>query len=186
MTVDEFIDWAARDRAGRRWQLMDGEPVAMAPGSEAHGAIQSEAARLLGNHLLEQRSPCRVVSEPGVVPRVRANQNFRIPDLGVTCTPPSRDQFVSEPVLLIEILSPSNESETRANIWAYTTVPSVREILAIRSTRIEAELLVRNADGTWPAEPQILGPDGVVTLPSIAFSVPLAAFYRTTALAVPG
>src|SRR5690242_14274455 len=117
MTVDEFIDWAARDRTGRRWQLMDGEPVAMAPGSETHGAIQSEVGALLRNHLLQEGSHCRVVSEPGVVPRVRANQNFRIPDLGVTCTPPSRDQMVSEPVLLIEILSPSNEGETRASIW---------------------------------------------------------------------
>ena len=94
--------------------------------------------------------------------------------------------MVSEPIVLIEILSPSNEVDTRANIWAYTTVPSVREILAIRSTRIEAELLIRGADGTWPAEPEIINPGGVVTLASIAFSTPLVALYRTTALAVPG
>ena len=96
------------------------------------------------------------MTEPGIVPRVRANRNYRVPDLGVTCAPPSHDLMVSEPIVLIEILSPSNEADTRANIWAYTTVPSVREILAIRSTRIEAELLVRGADGTWPAEPEIV------------------------------
>ena len=186
MTLDEFLAWDSGDRSGRTWQLIDGEPVAMAPGSDAHGAIQSEIARLLGNHLLEQRSPCRVVTEPGIVPRVRANRNYRVPDLGVTCAPPSHDLMVSEPIVLIEILSPSNEVDTRANIWAYTTVPSVREILAIRSTRIEAELLIRGADGTWPAEPEIIDPGGVVTLASIAFSTPLVAVYRTTALAVPG
>ena len=65
-------------------------------------------------------------------------------------------------------------------------MPSVREILAIRSTRIEADLLVRGADGTWPAEPEIVNTGGVVTLASIAFSTPLVAIYRTTALAVPG
>ena len=49
--------------------------------------------------------------------------------------------MVSEPVLLVAILSPSNEAETRANIWAYTTIPSVQELLIVHSTRIEAELL---------------------------------------------
>jgi len=183
MTLDEFLSWDPADRTGRTWQLIDGEPVAMAPGSDAHGAIQSEIARLLGNHLLEQRSPCRVVTEPGIVPRVRANRNYRVPDLGVTCVPPSASLMVVDPILLIEILSPSNEADTRANIWAYTTVPSLREILAVRSTRIEAELLIRGADGSWPAEPQIVGPGGTLTLPSIAFTTPLAALYRTTALA---
>jgi len=185
MTLDEFLAWDPGDPSGRTWQLIDGEPVAMAPGSDAHGAIQSELARLLGNHLLEQRSPCRVVTEPGIVPRVRAHRNYRVPDLGVTCAPPSHEPMMPEPVVLIEILSPSNEVDTRANIWTYTTVPSVREILAIRSTRIEAELLTRNPDGTWPAEPEIIDSGGVVTLASIAFATPLVAIYRTTPLAVP-
>ncbi|HET7880471.1 MAG TPA: Uma2 family endonuclease, partial [Acetobacteraceae bacterium] len=166
MTLDEFLAWDPGDPGVRNWQLIDGEPVAMAPGSDAHGAIQSEVARLLGNHLLAQGRACRVVTEPGIVPRVRADWNYRVPHLGVT-SPPSNDLMLPEPVLLIEILSPSNEADTRANIWAYATVPSVQEILAIRSTRIEAELLIRNADGTWPPEPAIIGPRGDVALPSI-------------------
>jgi len=186
MTLDEFLGWDPGDPTGSTWQLIDGEPVAMAPGSDAHGAIQNELGALLRNHLVDRRSPCRVVTEPGIVPRVRANQNYRVPDLGVTCAPPSHDLMVAEPILLIEILSPSNETETRANIWAYTTIPTVHEILAVRSTRIEAELLIRNADGSWPAEPDIIGPGGAVRLPSIGYTAPLATFYRTTALATPG
>ncbi len=185
MTLDEFLAWDAGDPSVHKWQLIDGEPMAMAPGSDAHGAIQAELGRLLGNHLLDGRSPCRVVTEPGIVPRVHANWNYRVPDLGVTCVPPSRELMMPEPVLLIEILSPSNETDTRANIWAYASIPSVREILAVRSTRIEAELLVRGPDGSWPAEPQMIGPDGNVTLASIGFDAPLATFYRTTALAMP-
>lgn len=88
-----------------------------------------------------------------------------------------------DPVLLIEILSPSNENETRANIWAYTTIPTVREILAVRSTRIEAELLRRRDDGSWPEEPDLIGPTADLSLVSIEFVGPLAAFYRTTELA---
>jgi Uma2 family endonuclease len=182
MTVDEFLVWDADDVTGRRWQLIDGEPVLMAPAAEPHGAIQNELGRLLANHLAERGSPCRVIAAPGIVPRVRANENFRVPDLGVTCAGPSREVMVSEPVLLIEILSPSNEAETRANVWAYTTIPSVREILLVRSTRIEAELLSRGQDGTWPQQATILRPRDVLALTSLEFVVPLALIYRTTGL----
>ncbi|MGA3399243.1 MAG: hypothetical protein ABSC95_08480 [Acetobacteraceae bacterium] len=57
------------------------------------------------------------------------------------------------------------------------------EILAVHSTRIEAELLCRQPDGSWPNEPQIIGPDGTLALRGIGYSVPLATLYRTTTLA---
>jgi len=183
MTLPEFLSWDAGDPSGALWQLIDGEPTAMAPGSESHAALQGEIGRLVGNHLADIGSPCRLLSQPGIVPRVRANRNFRIPDLAVTCAPPAQGLMVPDPVLLIEILSPSNEAETRANIWAYTTIPSVREILAVHSTRIEAELLRRGADGSWPEEPDTLIGAERLTLSSIGFAVKLAMFYRTTALA---
>ncbi len=51
MTLDEFLGWDPGDAAGHRWQLLDGEPVAMPPAGEPHGAIQGEIIGLLGNHL---------------------------------------------------------------------------------------------------------------------------------------
>lgn len=183
MTLDEFLGWDPGDEEGARWQLIDGEPMAMAPARQNHAAIMTEVSRLVGNHLLERNSPCRILGQPGIVPRVRANRNFRIPDLGVTCAPPDNDLMVADPVLLIEILSPSNEAESRSNIWAYTTIPSVREILAVRSTRIEAELLRRDSDGNWPAEPEIITGDAILRLASIDYATVLSAFYRTTSLA---
>jgi Uma2 family endonuclease len=90
--------------------------------------------------------------------------------------------MVPEPVLLIEILLPSNEAQTRSNVWTYTTLPSVQEILAVRSTRIEAELLRRGSNGTWPALPAIIRPPEPLELASIGFTVPIAALYRTTGL----
>ena len=181
MTVAEFLAWSPGD--GRRWQLIHGEPVAMAPASRTHGAVQSELARLFGNHLVERGSPCQVVTTPGVVPRVGTNENVRVPDLGVTCAPPTLDHLMPDPVLLVEVLSPSDVAETRGNVWAYTTVPSVREILLVHSTRVGAELLRRGADGEWPEGPVTLGPDDALTLDSIeGFSTPLVALYRTTPL----
>ena len=179
LTVAEFLAWDSGDRSGRRWQLRDGVPEAMAPASDAHGSIQAELGALIRNHLLATDRPCRVVMAPGVVPRARARDNFRIPDLAVTCAPAGGGQWVPEPVLLVEILSPSNAAKTWANVWAYTTIPSVVEILVISSTERGAELLRRGPDGHWPEESERLGADATLELRAIAFSAPLAAAYRT-------
>jgi Uma2 family endonuclease len=84
MTVSEFLAWDAPGPG--RWQLVDGEPVAMAPASRTHGTLQLELGGLIRNHLEAAGNRCAVVAAPGIVPRVRASENFRIPDLAVTCT----------------------------------------------------------------------------------------------------
>ena len=59
----------------------------------------------------------------------------------------------------------------------------MREIVAVRSTRIEAELLRRRDDGSWPEGPDIIGPGDDLSLLSVDFVTALAALYRTTELA---
>ncbi len=122
---------------------------------------------------------------PGLAPRVRSGVNFRIPDIAVTCSEyRTEESAVSDPALVVEILSPSNQAETWANVWTYTTIPSVREILALHTVSINAELLRRGADGAWPEKPEDIDA-GSLTLSSIGFAVDLAAIYRTTRLAEP-
>jgi len=87
-----------------------------------------------------------------------------------------------DPVLLVEILSPSNHAETLSNVWTYTTMPSVREILIVRSVTIGADLLCRNPDGTWSERPETIE-EGDLVLDGIRFRAPIAALYRTTRLA---
>lgn len=180
LSVEEFFDWAAASPG--KWELVDGEPHAMAPPSRSHGMLQVELGSLIRNHLLAIGSPCSVLAEPGIVPHVGAAHNFRIPDLGVTCSSYTEEEYaITDPVLLIEILSPSNEAATRANIWTYTTIPSVREIVALHSTSIGAEILRRGIDGIWPKKPEVIDA-GDLVLDSIGFRVPLADVYRTTRL----
>ena len=182
MTVAEFPDWSASEGSGARWQLRDGEPEMMAPPSERHGSIQAELARLIGNALLERGSACRAVTEPGVVPRLRTERNMLAADIGVTCDAPSGTHALPNPVVLIEIPSPSNHDETRANIGAFASIPSVVEMVVLRSWEISAEVLRRQADGAWPEKPVLLGPDDELRLDSIGFRAALRAAYRTAGL----
>ncbi len=106
-----------------------------------------------------------------------------IPDLAVTCAPYQEEEYtLTDPVLLIEILSPSNQAETWTNVWAYTTIPSVREILIIHSTAIRAEMLRRDQAGNWP-ERTLTIDDGPLELQSIGLSTELRSVYRGTRLA---
>ena len=109
--------------------------------------------------------------------------NMRVPDIAVNCVPDERGQrALPDPILIIEILSPSNERETRENVWAYATIPSLREILLVRSTEIAAELLRRQEDGSWPEQPRLVAENDAVDLDSIGFSASPAIFYEDTHL----
>ena len=101
MTVTEFFAWTPP--SAQLWQLVDGEPQAMAPANHTHGAIQGELARLIGNALGEPGNPCHVVIAPGVIPRVQSETNVRIPDLAVTCSGyDAEESALADPVLLLD------------------------------------------------------------------------------------
>jgi hypothetical protein len=85
-----------------------------------------------------------------------------------------------EPIVLIEVLSPTDGAETRAKVWAYAAIPSVREILRVRSTHIAAKRIVQKPDGGWPANPSPLGEADRLNLESIGFDCPIPADYGST------
>ena len=183
MTVAEFLEWPG-DGTDTRYELVEGELRAMAPASGTHGTIHGRLSAAIVAHLDAKRPGCRLIVAPGVQPHLRADWNHRIPELGVTCTPSTvGEQMVPDPILLIEILSPSNATETWSNVPLYSTVPSVIEILIVYSTKVAAEILRRGDDGRWPRNAEPIGPDGMIRLQSIGLELPLREVYRGTHLA---
>jgi Uma2 family endonuclease len=180
MTVAEFLDWTPPNNSDYKWELHDGVPVMMNPPATDHGLIQSEVNRLIGNHLADHPR-CRIVANPGVQPQtVNSDINFREPDLAVTCEPRERGaKLVRQPLLVIEILSPSNRRDTWDNVRNYVSISSVQEILVLEPVSVAAHLLRRQNDGTWPANPIELMDDETAELASIDFTAKLSAFYRT-------
>jgi hypothetical protein len=64
MTLSEFLEWEPRDPAVRAWQLLDGEPAAVAPTGQTHGAIKVESGAWLRNRLAEGGPTAQVVFNP--------------------------------------------------------------------------------------------------------------------------
>ena len=117
---------------------------------------------------------------PGLLPRHRSGhpaQGARQPEragayLAITCGAWNPDDgLLREPVVVVEILSPSNKPETWANVWSYVTIPSVLEILVLHTADIRADLLRREQDGSWPDNPLSPGRMGPPTRPTSAVGV---------------
>lgn len=177
MTLDEYLQHPD-DADGTKYELVDGVLRAMSPATVHHGAIQMLIGLRIGNHLLNANSPCIAVTEPAVEIRFRANENRRIPDIGVTCSRYTQQTVdLPDPVLLVEILSPGNRKETMENVRAYMTIPSVREILVVNSIGFDVRLLRRQEDGHWPADFTSFEADQDMTLESIGLTIPANNLY---------
>jgi Uma2 family endonuclease len=171
MTLAEFLQWD--DGTDRRYELLDGVPVMMAPTLEAHG----ELALALGSEIRARLpSPCRVISEAGITVPDRAD-TYYIADLAVTCAPrePGR-RMVVEPVLIVEVLSPSTGQVDRwRKVADYRTLPSVQEILVVFSDERRVEVQRRTPDG-WRIE-DLIG-QAEIALACCNGAIPLEALYR--------
>jgi Uma2 family endonuclease len=183
MTVEEFYAWPG-DGTGRIYELVDGTLRAQDAASDTHGTVHTNITRAISNHLIANRPGCRLVTAPGVKPRIRAKWNHRIPELGVTCQPNRPDQHtMPDPIVIVEILSPSNQDDTWSNVALYASLPSVVEILIVDSTEVSVQILRRGADGSWPENPEPIAANGAVKLASIGFELAVAEMYRDTYLA---
>ncbi len=179
MTVAEFLNWHPND--GQKWQLFDGELRAMAPANAVHGYLQSELGRLIGNHLRATNRPCNVFSNAGVIPLTMAAHNMRIPDILVSCSPFDLKQAAPDnPIVIVEILSPSNGAETWANVWAYTSILSVQEVFVLRTDLVGGELLRRGSDGAWPDQTSPV--EQLLELATLEFQLKLGELYARTPL----
>jgi Uma2 family endonuclease len=181
MTVAQFLDWPG-DGTGARFELVDGAPRAMAPASATHAIIQGNVVTAINVHLRAQNSPCRAGTEAPVIPPLKSRINARAPDVTVTCAPPSDSPVFENPLLIVEVISPCNETQTWESIRALAALTSLREILIVSSTSVEAQIFRRDAAGAWPYEPEVVGHDGVVRLDAIALALPVAEVYRGTHL----
>jgi Uma2 family endonuclease len=170
-TIEEFFAW--NDGTDRRYELVDGNLLAMAPASEAHGTIVANLTIAIGRQL---RAPCRVVGEAGVIPADRGDTYFQA-DLLVTCAPPERGRpYPVDPVLIVEVLSPSTADHDRGRkVEEYSRLPSVREILLVSSEERRARTWRR--DGRrWIVEDLI--DDAELRLDIIPDPISLAAIHE--------
>ena len=181
MTVDEFLQW--EDGTDTRYELIDGFVMAMAPPAPAPGFLAARLCTAIGA-ALRSRPSCMVQIEAGII-RPDRDDSCYVADLAVTCNPPRpEDPVIRDPVLIVEVLSPTTASYDRQRKVAdYRQIASVDEILLIDSQTIFAEVL-RREGAHWITE-IVEGPAATLTLRSVPVGIPMAELYEGIPLPAP-
>jgi Uma2 family endonuclease len=178
MTVAEFVDWD--DGAEVRHELVHGVPVTMAPPSGWHAEITGNVSPILSRQLAR---PCRVPQGGGVA-RADAEDEFRLPDVFVTCAP-TPERYFRAPRLVVEVLSPSTEKDDRTDkLDFYRSLPLVEAVLLIWHEHRRAQLQLRD-EGRWIIR-DLIGV-GTLEVPGLGVGLSLDEIYqRLDVLAEPG
>ena len=169
LTADEFLARGGRAFGEGRFELVDGRVVAMAPTSDEHGIILANICRVIGTALGAAKLRCVMATGIGVRP-ARAPERVRIPDAVILCGEPRR------PVVLFEILSPSNEGRDYEERFAdLLTVDGVAEIVELAQDAAEARVH-RHHEGGWRSS-DVAGEKQKLEIQSLGISTRLGALY---------
>lgn len=149
MTYADYL--AAEELSTEKHEYLAGEVWAMAGGTPEHAAL---AARLIAelDSALRDR-PCRVFTSDARV-RVTATDLTTYPDVTVVCekleSDPIDPNAITNPVLLVEVLSDSTEAYDRGEKAShYRHIPSLREYVLVSQRSPRIEVYRRNDAGRW-------------------------------------
>lgn len=177
LTPDEYL--AAERLSEYRSEYLDGGVYPMTGASANHGRIIVNVATELALQLRERDCDVLVADMKVRLPDLR---KFFYPDVVVLCGElqfhDERKDIVTNPDLLVEVLSPSTEAFDRgAKFEAYRTIESLKEYLLVAQDRPFIEQFVRSDTGKWEYAAAI-GLESSLTLPSIECTLNLSAVYK--------
>lgn len=172
---------------GQMWPVgnPDNSPKLMAGAQPDHNRIKHNVERSLGNQL--ENSPCEVMSGDQQV-RVEDSNFNAFPDVVVACADAQFQNVrglgtLFNPVVLIEILSPTTEKFDRTDKWAhYERLSSLRDYLVIFSNQMRVEHHARLDECASWTETVYFRPDEQIELRSVAASLRVGDLYRRVQL----
>lgn len=177
-SLDEYF---ALEHAGHvRYEYWDGEIFCMSSGSKEHAQICGNVFYRLRQKLGGGR--CRAftselpVKTPTLLP-------YRYPDVTVACGDLNfesmrRIDALINPVLIVEVLSPSTEARDREGKFkAYQAIASFSEYLLIAQDTPHVAHYVRQADDRWTRE-DLTDLNAALTLDSIGCTLTLRENYE--------
>jgi Uma2 family endonuclease len=160
MDVDEYLAWA-EGRPGR-YELYDGIVCAIAPERVAHVKTKFAIQAALLSAIRARRLPCDMLAD-GITVRIDAATAYE-PDTSVYCGAnlPASALEVPNPVIVVEVLSPSTEHiDTSVKLAGYFRLASVMHYLIADPDR---PLIIHHARQTDDSILTRIVREGAITL----------------------
>ena len=155
-----------------------GELFAMTGASVNHSLVVSNVLTAFNNAL--RNSDCYVFPSDMKVELERA-QHYVYPDISVVCGgikyAANRNDVISNPVVIIEILSESTKDYDRGTKFqAYRKVFSLRDYILIDQDMVHVEYFYKNESGFWTLE-EFDNPNDCLSVKSIHTELSLKDIY---------
>ncbi len=172
---------ALESASNTKHEYLDGRIYAMAGGTPVHAALQLAVPNLLFSQLRAGR--CRAHGSDLRI-RVLATGLATYPDVTIVGGPreldPEDSNSVTNPTVLVEVLSQSTEDYDRGEKFAhYKRIPSLRQYVLVSPDEHRVEVWTRDAEDNWTAA---VSTDGeVADLGSIGARLDVRELYEAAA-----
>jgi Uma2 family endonuclease len=177
-TISEYL--AFEREAKEKHEYRDGQIIAMAGGTYNHGLIAANSLRIVGNALIGK--PCRAVDSTVRV-GVPRSALYTYPDITVVCgeaqfdSHDSRGETLTNPRVIVEILSPSTEGYDRGDKFSrYRRLESLEEYVLVSQDSPNVETFFRQNDGGWQFM-AFSGLEAMARIRCLAIELPLKEIY---------
>lgn len=173
MTTDEFLAWA-KGRPGR-YELIDGQVIAMSPERVRHAETKFAAHLALRGAIRAKGLPCYGLPD-GMTVRIDDHTAFE-PDALVYCGERAHPDAVEirNPIIVVEVVSPGTRSvDQGAKLRGYFRVGSVAHYLILYP---DNHLVVHHARGTGDVIATRMVSEGTLALDPPGLTVPVAELF---------
>lgn len=174
LTEEEYlrIERAAEFKS----EFHGGEMFAMSGGTFNHSILGGEIYAILRRQVPKG---CRVFTSDLKI-KIPTLESFLYPDCGIVCGEPqlSADDNLLNPMLIVEVLSPSSESYDRGKKFElYRTIESLREYVIVHQDHRHVEYHSKQDDGSWVLR-EYKGAESSFTIARFGITVPLGELYE--------
>lgn len=150
LTIEEYIELDKNSE--ERFEYFDGEVFNMSGVHPNHSRLELRLARLFGDQI--EKRGCTIFSSNLRI-KVPSMLPYRYPDLSILCSKPEFEEHsgllcLLNPVVLIEVLSPSTEAFDRGDKFThYKSIPSFRDYLLIAQNKKNITHYVKQSERAW-------------------------------------
>lgn len=181
ITEQEYIKFE-RASIGKH-EYFDGQIYAMTGASRIHNLIAGNTLAMLHSQL--RKKPCEIFPSDMRV-KVTRTGLYTYPDLVIICGKPEFTDDILDtiinPLVLIEILSPSTERYDRGmKSQSYRTIETLQDYILIAQDQYHVEHYSRQNSGQWLLQ-EAIGRESALTIRSIECTLALGDVYEKVAI----
>lgn len=169
------------DRSVEKHEFYNGKIIKMPGAKPLHNLIATNISTQLNNELETKPGNFFVLNSDTKIHIPRLN-SFVYPDAVVLCEAielyPGSETVITNPLLIVEVLSPSTEGfDRRDKFFYYKRIPSFKEYLLVEQEMPMITSSYKIADNTWK-DTIAEGTDSSVYLQSIDCTIALSKIYK--------